>query len=114
MNTLVRKAEKPVLAYSTCCGNLQAFVSPVHMAVMYGAIQMYVETPPPAYFFKYMKGILKVKSSTNHVAVLGECGQLPPSVLCHINVLCFYNRLQNLDWKCIVIWWTPKISWNGF
>ena len=30
---------------------------------------------------------LKVKSPTSHVAVVGECGQLSPSVLCHINAL---------------------------
>ena len=53
-------------------------------------------------YFKYMKSILKVKSSTSHIAVLGECGHLPSSVLCHINVLCFHNRLQNLVSKCIV------------
>ena len=53
-------------------------------------------------FFKFMKNTLSVKSSTSHLAVLGECGQLPPSILCKINVLCFYNRLQNLESKCIV------------
>ena len=53
-------------------------------------------------FFKFIKNTLSVKSSTSHLAVLGECGQLPPSIQCKINVLCLYNRLQNLKSKCIV------------
>ena len=53
-------------------------------------------------FFKFMKNTLSVKSSTSHLAVLGECGQLPPSIQCKINVLFFYDRPQNLKSKCIV------------
>ena len=35
-------------------------------------------------FFKFMKNTLSVKSSTSHLAVLGECGQLPPSIQCKL------------------------------
>ena len=70
-------------------------------------------------FFKSMKITLSAKSSTSHLAVLavlGECGQLPPSIQCKINVLCFYNRLQNLKSKCIVkevFDELKKASWAG-
>ena len=88
---------------SIMCNMYEALVSPVltYGSGVWGHLKV-CRDAADSVFFKYMKSILKVKSSTSHVAVLGECGQLPPSVLCHINVLCFYNRLQNLDSKCIV------------
>ena len=82
----------------------EALVSPVltYGSDVWGHLKVCRDAADSLFFFKYMKSILKVKSSPSHVAVLGESGQLPTSVLCHINVLCFYNRLQNLDSKCIV------------
>ena len=85
------------------CNMYEALVSPV---LTYGSdVRCHLKVCRDAVdsvFVEYMKSVLKVKSPTSHVAVLGECGQLPPSVLCHINVLCFYNNLQNIDSKCIV------------
>ena len=88
---------------SIMCNMYEALVSPVltYGSDVWGHLKV-CRDAADSVFFEYMKSILKVKSSTSHVAVLGECGQSPPSVLCHINVLCFNNRLQNLDSKCIV------------
>ena len=58
-----------------------------------------LRTSPEA---KSIKNKWNLKSSTSHVAVLEECGQLPPSIQCKFNVLCCYNRLQNIKSKCIV------------
>ena len=53
-------------------------------------------------FFTLMKSTMSVKSSTSYVAILKVCGELPLSIQCKINVLCFYKRLQNLKSHCIV------------
>jgi len=47
-------------------------------------------------FFQFMRCVLQVKATTSNLIVIGECGELPPSILCHINVLCFMKRLQCL------------------
>ena len=43
-----------------------------------------------------MRCVLHVKSTTSNVIVVGECGQLPPSVYCHINALCYLKRFSAL------------------
>ena len=46
--------------------------------------------------FYYMRCVLHAKSTTSNVIVVGECGQLPPSVYCHSNALCYLNRLSDI------------------
>lgn len=46
-------------------------------------------------FMWYSRLILGVKASTSNNIVLGECGQLPPSVLCKINTLKYFIRVNN-------------------
>ena len=47
-------------------------------------------------FHWFIRCALKVKSTTSNVIVVGESGQIPPSVYSHINVLCYLERLQHL------------------
>ena len=47
-------------------------------------------------FFWYMRCILQVKSTARNISVVGEIGQIPPSVSCQINATCYLHRLQNL------------------
>ena len=53
-------------------------------------------------FFYYMRCVLHVKSTTSNIIVIGECGQLPPSIYCHVNALCYLNRLRHLPDSKIV------------
>ena len=43
-------------------------------------------------FYHYMRCVLNVKPTTSNVIVVGECGQMPPSIYCHIDL----KRLQDL------------------
>ena len=47
-------------------------------------------------FFWCMRCVLHVKSTTSNIIVVGECGQIPPSVSAYIKAICYLNRLQNL------------------
>ena len=47
-------------------------------------------------FFYYMRCVLHVKSTTSNIIVVGECGQLPTSVYCHISALRSLKRLSDL------------------
>ena len=47
-------------------------------------------------FFLYMHCFLQVKSTTSNIIVVGESGQIPPSISCHINAKCYLHRLRNL------------------
>ena len=47
-------------------------------------------------FYQFIRCILQVKATTSNVMVIGESGQLPPSVFSHINVLSYMGRLQTL------------------
>ena len=47
-------------------------------------------------FLDFIKCVLRVKATTCTTIVYGECVRLPPSVFCHINVLCFAYRLLTL------------------
>ena len=51
-----------------------------------------------------MKSIIKSEILDKPFSSNLALGLFSPSVLCHINIFCFYNRLQNLD---------QTISWNG-
>ena len=44
----------------------------------------------------FVKRVLSVKSSTSNTMVIGECGLIPPSVYCHINVIRYLHRLNSL------------------
>jgi len=47
-------------------------------------------------FLWFARTILKVKSSTSNLITLGECGILPPSVFCHVNVILYAIRLNSV------------------
>ena len=47
-------------------------------------------------FLWYARTILKVKPNTCNLITMGECGEVPPSVICHKNVMCYYKRLQGM------------------
>ena len=46
---------------------------------------------------RYIRCVLNVKASTSNVIVIGECGRYPPSVFCHISLLCFFNRMYDMS-----------------
>ena len=68
--------------------------------LLYGSdiwgVNVSANTPIDKLFFYYVCCVLHVKSTTSKVIVVGECGQLPPSVYCHINALCYQKRLSDL------------------
>ena len=45
---------------------------------------------------RFMKSVLGVKSSTSTIAVYGELGFFPPSLLAYTRVLCYYKRLLHM------------------
>ena len=44
-----------------------------------------------------MKHNLYVKQSTSNIITIGECGQIPPSVVCHTNVIKYMDRVRNMN-----------------
>ena len=50
-------------------------------------------------FLNYVRCVLCVKLSTSTciAIVIGESGKFPPSLYCHINVLCFFHRLLKMQ-----------------
>ena len=48
-------------------------------------------------FLRFIRCTLGIKCTTSNIIVLGECGRMPPSVMCTINTLCFFNRLNCMD-----------------
>ena len=48
-------------------------------------------------FMRYVRCVLSVKATTSNVIVIGECGRYPPSVCCHISLLCFFNRMYHMS-----------------
>ena len=52
--------------------------------------------------------VLHVKVTTSNMIVIGECGQLPPSIYCHMNALSYFKRLQNLKQSTRATFETPK------
>ena len=47
-------------------------------------------------FLWYARTILKVKSNTCNRITVGECDEIPPSVICHENAMCYCKRLQGM------------------
>ena len=56
-------------------------------------VNVSTNTPIDKLFFYYMRCVLHVKATTSNVIVIGESGQMLPSVYCHINALCYLKRL---------------------
>ena len=48
-------------------------------------------------FLRFIRCTLGIKCTTSNIIVLGECGRMPPSVMCTINTLCCFNRLNCMD-----------------
>ena len=40
---------------------------------------------------------MRVKSNTSDLITLGECGIIPPSIICHKQVLCYFMRLCKMS-----------------
>ena len=49
----------------------------------------------------FLRCTLGVKLSTSNLVTVGECGQIPPSVIAHMNILCYDARLKGLPESCI-------------
>ena len=85
---------------------IHLFENLVRPILLYGSdvwgVNVSENMPIDKLFFYYMRCVLHVKSTTSNVIVIGECGQLPPSIHCHINVLCYFNRLRHLPDSKIV------------
>ena len=47
--------------------------------------------------FSFMKHTLYVKQSTSSIMTIGECGQIPPSVVCHTNVIKYMDKVRNMN-----------------
>ena len=43
-----------------------------------------------------------VKQSTSNIITIGECGQTPPSVVCHTNVIKYMHRIKDINERHIV------------
>ena len=48
-------------------------------------------------FLQFIRCTLGIKCTTSNITVLGVCGRMPLSVMCAINTLCFFNRLNCTD-----------------
>ena len=53
-------------------------------------------------FLNYIRCVLCVKSTTSNIIVFGECGKFPPSMYCHVNVLCYMHRLLKMQYGQVV------------
>ena len=62
-------------------------------------------------FFSIMKHTLYVKQSTRNIITIGECGQTPPSVVCHTNVIVYMNRIKDMNNRHIVKQVYNELSW---
>ena len=59
-------------------------------------------------FQNFVRCTLHIKATTCNPIVYGECGRFPPSVYCHINILCYYRRLLGMSENSI-----SKSVFNG-
>lgn len=79
---------------------IHLFENLVRPILLYGSdvwgVNVSSNMPIDKLFYHYMRCVLHVKSTTSNVIVAGECGQMPPSVYCHINTLCYLKRLKDL------------------
>ena len=48
-------------------------------------------------FLHYVRCILCIKATTCNAIVYGECGRYPPSITCHVNVLCYLHWLLTME-----------------
>ena len=48
-------------------------------------------------YFSFMEHTLYIKKSTSNIITIGECGQIPPSVVCHTNVIKYMDRVRNMN-----------------
>ena len=55
-------------------------------------------------FLWYARSVMRVKSNTSNLITLGECGIIPPSIICHKQVLCYFMRLRNMSSNTLVKW----------
>ena len=79
---------------------IHLFENLVRPILLYGSdvwgVNVSTNTPIDKLFFYYMRCVLHVKATTSNVIVIGESGQMPPSVYCHMNALCYLKRLHDL------------------
>ena len=54
------------------------------------------------FFNWFARLVLRVKSTTCNMMTWGECGVIPPSVYCHINVITYAIRLKNISTDSIL------------
>ena len=50
-----------------------------------------------SFFLKFVKNTLSVKISTSNLMILGESGQIPPSIHCLYSCITFLNRIHHMD-----------------
>jgi hypothetical protein len=68
-------------------------------------------------FLRYIRNVLCIKCTTSNIITVGECGQLPPSVYAHYNVLCYAERLSRMSGNRLVrdVYEALKcLHFNGF
>ena len=78
---------------------IHLFENLVRPILLYGSdvmgVNVSANTPIDKLLSYYMRCVLQVKATTSNVIVVGESGQVPPSVYCHINTLCYLKRLHD-------------------
>ena len=76
---------------------IHLFENLVRPILLYGSdvwgVNVSTNTPIDKLFFYYMRCVLHIKANTSNVIVIGESGQIPPSVYCPINALCYLKKL---------------------
>ena len=86
---------------------IHLFENLVRPILLYGSdtwgVNASIDTTIDKLFYHCMRCVLNVKSTTSNVIVVGECGQMPPSIYCHIIALPYLKRLQDLPDTKIVI-----------
>ena len=51
---------------------------------------------------KFLKIVMGLKRNTPSMAVLGDSGQYPVSVIAYLNLLKYWHRICHLDDSCLV------------
>ena len=51
---------------------------------------------------KFLKIVMELKRNTPSMAVLGDSGQYPVSVIAYLNLLKYWHRICHLDDSCLV------------
>jgi hypothetical protein len=86
--------------------NMYLFESLVQPILLYGS-DVWATSKQARYeidrvYLRYARCMLNVKATTSNVMVYGECGHIPPSARSTVNVLCFANRLHNMEEDTLV------------